>query len=135
MSPVVPKCLALILCDAVRRDRPGGEPTIVRAFDAFEVPAFPARTGRFSVWMQLTDGNGTTAMMLVVEYVPPDRVEAELVAPIEFTLDFVNPNAVIEHDARLEDGIELEKVGRYRLRLEADGITIIQRYFVARQVS
>ena len=38
-------------------------------------------------------------------------------------------------DANLEDGTELEKVGRYRLRLEADGVTIIQRYFVARRAS
>jgi Family of unknown function (DUF6941) len=135
MSPVVPKCLALILCDAVRRVRPGGDPTIVRAFDAFDVPAFPAKTGRFSVWIQLTDGNGVSAMRLIIEHIPPDSVEAELVVPIEFSVDFANPNVVVDHEAVLHDGIELEKVGRYRLRVEADGVTILQRYFVARHVS
>jgi len=67
--------------------------------------------------------------------VPPDRVEAELVAPVEFSVNFANPNVVVDHVAVLQDGIELEKVGRYRLRLEADGATILQRYFVARHAS
>ena len=135
MSPVVPKCLALILCNAVTRDGPAGDPSILRAFDAFDASVFPAKTGRFSVWIQLTEGNGRTTMRLIVEHVPPDRVEAELVAPIEFRLDFADPNVVLDHEAVFQDGLELEKVGRYRLRIEADGVTIIQRYFVARHAS
>ena len=135
MSPIVPKCLALILSDAVRRDRRTGDRSVVRAFDAFEVRSFPARTGPFCVWIQLTDGVGTTKILLLVEFIPPDSIEAELVTPIEFTLDFADPTAVREHAANVPGGIELEKVGRYRLRLEARGVTIAQRYFVALQSS
>ncbi|HEX5009328.1 MAG TPA: hypothetical protein VFY71_02920 [Planctomycetota bacterium] len=125
----------MILCDAVRRDRRTGDPTVVRAFTAFDVPSFPATTGPFCVWIQLTDGAGRTTMRLFVEHVPPDTIDVELVTLIEFTLDFADPNAVLDYDAKLLAGIALEKVGRYRLRLEADGITISQRYFAARQGS
>ena len=135
MAAVVPTCLALILCESVRRSASTGEPSIVRAFETFPVRGFPAKTQPFSVWMQLTDGNGRSTMSLIVEHVPPDSVEAEEVALIRFTQTFRDPNLVLEHEAILEDGIELEKVGRYRLRLEADGVTIMQRYFVARHAS
>jgi len=135
MTPIAPKCLALILCDAVRRDRRTGDLTIVRAFDAFDVPSFPARTGPFCVWIQLTDGAGRTRMRLLVEYIPPDRLEAELITMIEFTVEFADPTTMLGHAANVPGGIELGDVGRYRLRLEADGVTILQRYFIVRQGS
>jgi hypothetical protein len=131
MSPVVPKCLALILCESVTYSASTGEPSVVRAFETFPVARFPARTQRFSVWMQLTDGNGSVTLSLIIEHIPPDRVEPDVLALVKFTRTFHNPNAVLEHEAVLQDGIELEEVGRYRLRLEADGVTIMQRYFVA----
>ena len=131
MAPVVPKCLSLVLCESVTRSASTGEPTVVRAFETFPVPGFPAKTQRFSVWMQLTDGNGKATMSLIVEHIPRDRVEPEEVTVVKFTRTFHDPTVVLEHEAVLEDGIELEQVGRYRLRLEADGVTIMQRYFVA----
>lgn len=129
MARVVPTCLALVLCDAVRRPA-DGEPTIVRAFAVFDVPTLPTMSPPFTVWIHLTDGNGTTAMTLIIEHLPPGELEPELVVPIPFTKDFVNPNDVMEHQAIVDGGIYLEKSGRYRLRLTADGTTIVHRYFI-----
>jgi hypothetical protein len=111
MSPVVPKCLALILCESVTHSTRTGEPSVVRAFETFPVAGFPAKTQRFTVWMQLTDGNGEVTLWIIVEHIRPDRVEPEEVTRFKITRTFHNPNAVLEHEAVLQDGIELEQVG------------------------
>lgn len=128
---MVPTCLAFILCDAVRRAGRAGDPSVVRAFRSFDIPFFPATTQPFAVWIQLSDGNGPTVMKLVIEYVPPGSLEAEEVLVIEFTKWFHDPNEIVEHDANFNTGIVLERSGRYRLRLTADGIDVAHRYFVA----
>ena len=128
---MVPKCLTVVLCDSVRRPEYRGDPTVVRSFEAFEVASFPAITRPFSVWLEITDGNGQTGMELLVEYIPPDTIEPERIVLVPFTLDFRNPNDVVRYEAHFANGIELERMGRYRLRLMADGATIAQRYFVA----
>lgn len=133
MARVVPTCLALVLCDAVRRPA-GGDPTVVRAFAVLDVPMLPTMSPPFSVWIHLTDGNGHTAMELLIEHVPAGQLEPEVVAGSRFTLTFANPNVVHEHQVFLRDGIYLEKSGRYRLRLTADGTTIVHRYFIVQLV-
>lgn len=135
MARVVPTCLALILCDSVRRPMSGGDPTVVRAFVAMDVPALPTASPPLTVLIHLTDGNGHTAMELVVEHVPAGQLEPEGVAASRFTVTFADPNVVLEHELILRDGIYLEKSGRYRLRLTADGTTIVQRYFIVQLAS
>jgi hypothetical protein len=107
------------------------DPSVVRAFTSIDVPVFPATTQPFTVWLQVTDGNGHAAMQLIIEHVTPGDVEPELVLAVEFSLHFQNPNEVLEHEAVFDGGIVLEKSGRYQLRLTADGISIAHRYFVA----
>lgn len=131
MGRVIPTCLALVLCDSVRRPSRTGEPSILHAFEFFEARSFPAVTQPFSVWMQLRDGNGPAAMRLLVEHVPSGELRPVVIVPILFTLHFLDPNAVLDHEAVFENGIHLEREGRYRLRLTANGTTIMQRYFIA----
>jgi hypothetical protein len=135
MARVVPTCLALILCDSVRRPERGGDPSVVRAFVIMDVASVPTESPPFSVWIHLTDGNGPADMGLIVEHVPAGQLEPEEVAASRFTVLFANPNVVLEHEVILDDGIYLEKSGRYRLRLIADGTTIVQRYFIVQVAS
>jgi Family of unknown function (DUF6941) len=134
MALVVPTCLLLIMCDSVRRPA-GGDPSVVRAFAIFDVPSLPTETPPFSIWIHLTDGNGPTVMELFVEHLPAGQLEPEIIAGSKFTVNFVDPNVVFEHEVILDDGIYLEKSGRYRLRLTADGTTIVQRYFIVHLAS
>ena len=98
-----------------------------------DVPAaFPATTRPFSVWVQLTDGNGVVRMKLVFEHVLPERPAFEVLLTVPFPVRFDNPNVVHEHEAVFEQGIDLPCEGLYRVRLEAGGTTVMQRYFVAR---
>lgn len=135
MARVVPTCLALILCDSVRRTARGGDPSVVRAFVVMEVASVPTESPPFSVWIHLTDDNGPADMELIVEYVPAGQLEPEGVAAIRFTVNFASPNVVLEHEVIMDDGIYLEKSGRYRLRLTADGRTIVHRYFIVQAAS
>lgn len=135
MARVLPTCLALVLCDSVRRPAGGGEPTVVRAFAVLDVASLPTNSPPFCVWIHLTDGNGSATMHLIIEHVPTGSLEAEGVMAGKFTLNFENPNEVLEHLANLDNGIHLEKSGRYRLRLTADGTTIMHRYFIVQVAS
>ena len=135
MARVIPTCLALVLCDSVRRRERGGDPSVVRAFAILRVGSLPTTSPPCCVWIHLTDGNGSTAMELIVEHVPAGRLEPELVVAGKFTVEFASPNEVLEHQANFDNGIYLEKSGRYRLRLTADGTTIMHRYFIVQLAS
>ena len=126
---MTPTCLALVLCESVERTGPEQRPVIVRAFEFFEAASLPSPSRAFTVWMQFRDGNGRTTMALIVEHVPPHDLEVEAIVVVRFSLDFEDPNVVMEHEAVFETGIPLDHAGRYRLRLTADGITVMQRYF------
>ncbi len=118
-----------MLCDAVKRAARTDDPSVARAFTVFEVTSLPIATRPFSVWMQLTDGNGWTSTVLAIEHLPTRRLDPEVVVRVGFRLDFQDPNLVLEHVVTFDNGIELAKVGRYRARLAADGVTIAQRSF------
>jgi hypothetical protein len=120
----------MLMCRAVAR-RSGGETSVVDAFDSFTTLNFPSDSHPFSVWMQLRDGHGRTELELAVERLLPQDLEPALVVVVPVTLHFADPHQVQEHEARFPDGIALEDVGRYRLRLSAGGTTIMQRYFGA----
>ena len=130
MAREVATCLALILCDEVKRPKGGGKPSILSAFTVLDVPTLPTATPPLSVWIHLTDGNGPTTMDLYFEHLPAGRLEPRIVAATRFTLNFADPNLVMEHEVILHDGIYLQWSGRYRLRLTADGTPIVHRYFI-----
>jgi len=130
LARVVPTCLALILCEAVKRPKGGDDPSVLRTFTVLNVPALPTATPPLSVWIHLTDGNGPTTIDLCFEHLPAGRLEPEVVAATRVTLNFADPNLVLEHEVVLHDGIYLERSGRYRLRLTADGAPLVHRYFI-----
>jgi hypothetical protein len=135
MAAVVPRCLALVICDLVGRGGRAAEPFLVRGLQTFHVQSFPSKTEPFSVWVQVTDGSGRASMNLLVEYLPAETLEPDVVVRIDFSLNFQSPNDVLDHLAAFANGIELKQSGRYRVRLIANGTTISQRYFAALRTS
>ncbi len=131
MASVVPKCLALVLCERVERYPHTGVPTIFGAADVVQVKSFPATSEAISVWLQVTNGNGPARMELVIERMPPGKLAPEVVVRTRFSLQFRDPNVLLEHQVIFHEGIELARQGRYRLRLVADGTAIAHRYFIA----
>jgi hypothetical protein len=131
MMTITPTCLAMVLCDSVEPASESQGPSIMGVFNEFEIDRFPGTTEPFTVWLQVTNGNGPVAMELIVERIPAEVPEPDLVTVVGFSMTFEGPNDVLEYRSNFADGINLEEAGLYRLRLTADGSTILQRYFVA----
>jgi hypothetical protein len=68
-------------------------------------------------------------MRLVVEFVPPGDLEAIEIITVRFSVNFEDPNAVVEHEAVFDNGLVFEHDGRYRVRVVANGVQIMQRNF------
>ena len=86
-------------------------------------------TRPFSAWMQLTQGNGVIDMALVIERLPPERLDAERLLVAPFSLHFADPNEMLEHRIRFESGVEIPGPGAFQARLTADEATIMIRPF------
>lgn len=128
MGKVTPTCIALVLCEAVKRPSGGGEASVLRAFEFFEADNLPGVVQPFTVWTQLRDGNGTAAMTLIMEYLPPDNLEPVELVRVRFNATFTSPHQVVEHESVM-DNPRFEKAGRYRLRLLANDVPVMARDF------
>jgi hypothetical protein len=117
------------LCEAVSRPTPTGEAFVLRAFDYFEVVSSPRLVKPFTVWMQLRNGNGAADMLIVMDHIPPAELDPVEVIAVQFSLQFSDPNQVVEHEAIFENGLLFEVEGRYRLTLLANGACLMQRDF------
>jgi hypothetical protein len=131
--PVLPTCLALILCDEVVHHPGTGTSDLLGAFWTRQAPSFPANTGPFTVWVALVNGAGRIPMRLKCELLP-DRLEEEPVVDIPFTMEFPDPRVVRVYLGRV-DGLDLARPGRYRVTLTAHDVTLVQGYFIAEQAS
>jgi hypothetical protein len=129
LGKVISTCLALVLCDSVKRPTRTGEPSVLRAFEFFEATGLPGPSPPFTVWMQFRNGNGRAAMRLVVEFVPPGDLDVIEIITVRFSVVFQDPNAVVEHEAVFDNGLVFEHEGRYRVRVVANGVQILRRHF------
>ena len=80
--------------------------------------SFPGLTDPFTLWVVLTNGAGRVTMRLRIEHLPPNRLEAEPIVDIRFTMEFPDPRVV----------------SLYRMTLMAHDATLVQGPFVARQI-
>jgi hypothetical protein len=132
LVPVLPNCLALILCDDVVRHRDTGRIDLVGAFWKIRSPSLPAKTGPFTAWVALINGAGRMTMRLKFELLRPDRFEEEPLMDIAFTMVFSDPRLVREYEGRIH-GIDFVRPCPCRGTLTADDVTLVQSYFIALQ--
>jgi len=130
--PVLPTCLALILCDQVVDRRDTGRFDVLGAFWEIQMRSFPGHTGSFALWVVLVNGAGQVPMRLKIELLPPDRLEDEPVVDIRFTMEFNDPRVVRMYLGEVE-GLHLASPGHYRLTLTAHDAELVQSYFIAVQ--
>lgn len=130
--PVLPTCLALILCDKVVHHRDTGRSDVLGAFWEIQMPSFPGHTGPFSLWVVLVNGAGRMPMRLKIKFLPPDRLEEEPIVDIRFTMEFTDPRVVRMYVGRIE-GLDLDRPGHYRVALTAHDVTLVQGHFIVVQ--
>ncbi|HZL99864.1 MAG TPA: hypothetical protein VFD43_06395, partial [Planctomycetota bacterium] len=128
--PVLPTCLALILCDKVVHHRDTGHSDVLGAFWEIRLPSFPGHSGPFTVWVVLVNGAGRAPMRLKLELLPPDRLEEEPIVDIRFTMEFTDRRVVRIYLGRVE-GLHLVSPGHYRVTLTAHDVTLVQADFIA----
>jgi hypothetical protein len=127
--PVLPTCLALLLCEQVVHHADTGKTDLLGVFWDTQTPAFPGRVEPFSIWVALVNGAGKVPMRVSIEYLP-DRPEEELVVDLRFTMEFRDRRVVGIYWGRV-DGLALDNPGHYRVTLIAYDIALVQGYFIA----
>jgi hypothetical protein len=129
VAGVIPTCLALILCDDVARDPVKATADLLGAFWTMEAAQLPSANRSFTIWVELTNGNGRVDMALQLAHLKPDRLEDEVLVNVPFSVNFTDPRAVQVYLSRVHD-LQLEEPGDYRVMLTANGRVLLQRYFV-----
>jgi hypothetical protein len=127
--PVLPTCLALILCDDVVSHPDTGKVDLLGVFWSRRAPSFPRSTGPFAIWISLVNGAGLVRMRLWIELLA-DRLDEEPIVEIPFGMAFPNPREIRNHVCRIDD-LHLEVPGHYRVNLAAGRSTLVQAYFIA----
>jgi hypothetical protein len=128
--PVLPNCIALVLCDRTVHHPDTGKVDLLGAFWEIRMPSFPAKTGPFTAWVALVNGAGRVPMRLEFELLLPDRLEVEHVTEIRFTMEFSDPRVVRVYKGRVH-GLDLVSPGQCRVTLIAADTTLVQSYFMA----
>ncbi len=112
-----PYCLAMVLCDAVHRDRGTGKFTILGTFNRVNGREFPCRTA-FCIYFALTDGVGRVPLRLRIvessgDITATDTFDKTIPLP---DLEFLDPLATVEGFFFLAK-LELPKPGVYHCEL------------------
>ena len=125
-----PQVLSMMLCDAVWRDPSTGKTFIQGGFTALTAPEFPCALARFSVYVAMTQISGTVPINIRLIFVDEEGSEPKDISSAQATVDSNDPLAVAEGEFIFQD-VVFERPGEYRLVLECDGDTLLERRLVA----
>lgn len=119
-----PICLALVLCDAIYRDRASGKHTILGTFSAINAKGFPAIHEQTAVYAALTDGYGSVNIEL--RLIDPEDDDRVLLSS-KGEVDFESPRNVLDLEFRFAR-IEFPHAGEYRFQLWAENELLMERW-------
>jgi len=126
---ILPSCLALVPCDAVRSHPSGRRCTIFGAFHSVVVDQFPASGDPFVSWCQVTDCKGEIVLRVAFEFLSEVSPDVELLWHAGRRIPNGDPRTI--HDYRpTVPRIVLARRGEYRISLIANDHTILRRTFV-----
>ena len=125
-----PQVLSMMLCDAVWRDPSTGKTFIQGGFTAITAPQFPCAVAKFSAYIAMTQISGSVPINLRLIFVDDDASEPKDISSAQAKVDSHDPLAVAEGEFLFQD-VVFEQPGEYRLVLECDGDTLLERRLVA----
>ncbi len=129
-EPTKPQVLSMMLCDAVWRDPSTGKTFIQGGFTALTAPAFPCAVAKFSAYIAMTQISGAVPINLRLVYVDEEGSGLQDISSAQAKVDSHDPLAVAEGEFIFQD-VVFERPGEYRLVLECDGDTLLERRLVA----
>jgi hypothetical protein len=118
-----PLVLALSLCEYAHRHPITGQFSILGTIHWLELPQFPYRYPLLYVYGCLSDGRGSPS--IVVRLVDIDESRPP-VFERRFTVPFADPDIVVEFGLEAPN-IVFPAPGKYRLQLNANNATILER--------
>ena len=124
-----PQALTMMLCDAVWRDPSTGKTFIQGGFTALTAPEFPCAVEKFSAYVALTQITGSVPINLRLILVDEDGSDHKDIGTAQAKVDSHDPLAVAEGNFLFLD-VVFEQPGEYRLVLECDGDTLLERRLV-----
>ena len=125
-----PKPLTMMLCDAVWRDPSTGKTFIQGGFTAVSAREFPCGIPKFSAYIALTEINGVVPIKIRLVHVDGYESGPKEISAAQAKVSSDNPLAVAEGEIIFQD-VVFERPGEYRLVLECDGDTLLERRLIA----
>lgn len=113
-----PKVCAMLLCDYAHRDPATGKFTLLGVFDRIHAKQFPAAHGPFAIYLNLTNLNGSYALLIQVLRAEDESPVGETRAAQPIVVR--DPLARVEMAMNLPGGLPLAKPGGYLFRLVAN---------------
>ena len=118
-----PVAIALVICDSLYQDIPGGKPALVGLFSNITAHRFPATHPRMCVYVAVTDVKPRTAFRLDVVNAETDAMVAKLEGPPPSDL---TPLQILEMQFDLRN-LLFPSAGVYYIRFWGNNNLILQR--------
>ena len=113
-----PKVTAMVLCDHAHRDPATGKFTLLGVFDRIHAKSFPAAHGPFSIYLALTNLNGSYDLAVHVLRGEDESAVGETRSAQPLVVR--DPLARVELALNLPSGLPLQKAGSLVFRLSAN---------------
>ena len=130
-STVKPVPIALVVCDTIYQEQPGGKTALVGLFNGILARGFPATHPRMAVFVSVTGVREGSTAKLEIAHAENDKVIVSLQGP--FPAKFA-PTAVIDMNFVLNN-VTFPEEGTYYIRFWANDHLLVMRPFEVKQMS
>ncbi len=120
-----PSPIALVVCDALYRSKPGDKAALVGLFNTLAASKVPVTYAQMCVYVAVTDVHPGAKFRLVVEHGESARQVVELAAQ---PAEKISPTTICDLQFVLQ-GVTFPEVGRYFIQFWADDSLLLQRPF------
>ncbi len=127
----VPKANAMLICDYVITEHETGKKSLIGVFETISTKQFPVVHHALSVYVKLTDANGTYLFQLDLADLKSNTVLNKCQIPNEIKIS--NPLKSSELVFNLH-GLKFPHPGDYEFRIYANGRIFGQKTFIVSEV-
>jgi hypothetical protein len=127
----IPKASAMVICDLVITEQETNKKSLIGIFESVNAESFPCIHHFMSVYIKMTDANGTYKFHLDLVDLKTDGVIAKGEIPHEIKID--NPLSSHELVFNLK-GLRFMHPGEYEFRIYANDRIFGQKTFIVRPI-
>jgi hypothetical protein len=129
-STVKPSPIALVLCDSIYQEQPGGKTALVGLFNSINCRSLPLKHPRMAVFASLTGLRGNSRAKLEIVHGETDQCVVAAEGPLP---SGANPLSVVDMNF-IFNNVVFSDEGQYFLRFWANGHPLMMRPFTVRVI-